>query len=284
MITEVPGSKAVIVLVHGMQEYSDRYKKFCDYLNQHGYSTIRYDLLGHGKKLPLHLHGYFGRHGWQNLINQLHEQVQLAHSRFKNQQVILFGHSMGTIIIRSYLQHYHDFDGVILSGVPYYNPLWRVGKLLSKTLSAVKGAKNTSPLLTKLTTGGFNQKIDHPHTDFDWLSHNVKDVRAYIKDKYCGIPFTNAGYSALYDGMKELGRLRQFHSKHAVPLLFLNGQDDPCAGNEQQRQTSLNTLKHAGYRNITAKTYQHMRHEILFEEEAHLVQEDIVDWLKKHFA
>lgn len=284
MISEAPHSKAVIILVHGMQEYSDRYKGFCDYLKTKGYSTIRYDLLGHGKNLSPKKRGYFGRNGWQNLLDQLHQYVQQAHSQFAGQKVILFGHSMGTIIIRSYLQHYHDFDGMILSGVPYYNPLWRAGKLLSRFIISVKGSRGTSNLLTKLTTGGFNKKIKHPLTKFDWLCHNPADVKAYIKDKACGFPFTNRGYSDLYDGMGELEKLKHFRSEHPVPALFLNGKDDPCAGNRSQVKDSFNALKNAGYRDLTLKVYQHMRHEILFEKNARIVERDIVNWLNQKFA
>lgn len=284
LINRVPHSKAVVILVHGMQEYSDRYQDFCEYLASKGYSTIRYDLLGHGKKLAAKSRGYFGIHGWQNLLDQLHHYVQLAHKEFKGQRVILFGHSMGTIIIRSYLQHYHDFDGMILSGVPYYNPLWRMGKVLSKALMAIKGAHHHSRLLNKLTTGGFNQKIKHPKTAFDWLSHNQKDVHDYIKDRACGFPFTNRGYHDLYDGMKELGNLRHFRSKRSVPVLFMNGEDDPCAGSKSQVRDSYQMLKHAGYSDLTLKVYHQMRHEILFEKDAMKVQQDVVNWLDQKFT
>ena len=152
----------MVILVHGMQEYSDRYASFCKYLNAKGYSTIRYDLLGHGKNLPRNQRGYFGKNGWKNLLKQLHQYVQQAHLQFPGQKIILFGHSMGSIIIRSYLQHYHDFDGMILSGVPYYNPLWKVGKVISKTLINVKGAHHHSHFLNKLTTGSFNKKVHNP--------------------------------------------------------------------------------------------------------------------------
>lgn len=146
MISKAPHSKAEVVLVHGMQEYSERYANFGKYLTAQGYSCIRYDLLRHGKKLSLKKHGYFGKNGWQKLLQQLHQHVQQAHLQFPDQKVILFGHSMGTIIIRSYLQRYRDFDGMVLSGVPYYNPLWRVGKLLSKMIISVKGKRSTSRL------------------------------------------------------------------------------------------------------------------------------------------
>lgn len=284
MISAVSHSKAVVILVHGMQEYSDRYADFCKYLNAKGYSTIRYDLLGHGKNLPRNQRGYFGKNGWQNLLKQLHQYVQQAHLQFPGQKIILFGHSMGTIIIRSYLQHYHDFDGMILSGVPYYNPLWKVGKVISKTLINVKGAHHPSHFLNKLTTGSFNKKVRNPLTAFDWLSHNRWNVQSYIHDAACGFPFTNQGYSDLYDGMGELGKLRHFVSKHPVPVLMLKGADDPCSGDRSQIKDSFNTIKNAGYHDLALKIYQNMRHEILFEKNAKTVKQDITSWLDHHFA
>lgn len=284
MISEAPDSKAVVILVHGMQEYSDRYADFCRYLNTKGYSTIRYDLLGHGKELSPQKRGYFGNNGWQNLLQQLHKYVQRAHTHFPNQKIVLFGHSMGTIIIRSYLQHYQDFDAIIMSGVPYYNPMWRIGKLLSKTIISFKGPRKTSSLLTKLTVGGFNKKISHPLTDFDWLCNNQLDVQSYIDDPACGFPFTNQGYSDLYDGMGELGKLRHFTTKHPVPVLLLNGADDPCAGNRAQLKASIKMMKNAGYDDLMFKTYQNMRHEILFEKNAMVVNQDIMNWLDHRYV
>lgn len=284
MITEANQSKAVLVLVHGMQEHSDRYQAFCDFLAQQGYSTIRYDLLGHGRKLSPSKRGYFGQNGWDQLLKQLHDQVQLAHQRFPQQPVILFGHSMGSIIIRSYLQHYQDFDGIILSGVPPYNPLWRAGKLLSRLKISLQGAKHPSHLLNRLTTGSFNKKIKQPVTDVDWLSYNIQNVQTYVEDDACGFPFTNQGYSDLFDGMKELGTLRHFKTSQPVPVLFLTGKQDPCAGSNAQVKESIRTLKKAGYRDLTSHRYPLMRHEILFERQADKVYQDILTWLDHKFA
>jgi alpha-beta hydrolase superfamily lysophospholipase len=281
VIIKAEHSKAVVVLVHGMQEYSDRYRSFCDFLAVNGYSSLRYDLLGHGQHLPKNQRGYFGKHGWSNLLKQLHQQVQLAHQHFAGQPVILFGHSMGSIIIRSYLQHYHDFDGIILTGVPPYNPLWRAGKWLSQVKIAFQGAKHHSHLLNQLATGGFNKKIKNPATKVDWLCHNVQDVKNYLADEACGFLFTNRGYQDLFEGMHELGVLRHFHTKKAVPLLFLVGKDDPCAGDQKQVKSSIQALQGAGYHDLTAQRYPKMRHEILFETDFKKVYQDVLAWLDK---
>lgn len=283
-IITVPHSHTVVIFVHGMQEYCDRYKNFCQFLADHGYSNLRYDLLGHGQDIPTAQRGYFGHRGWHNLINQLHHYVQLVHAKFPGQQVVLFGHSMGTIIIRSYLQRYQDFDGLIFSGVPYYNPLWRVGKIISQVLIWRYGKKATSPLLDKLSVGGYNRHVKHPQTAFDWLCNNPADVQAYIKDEACGVPFTNQGYNDLYEGMQDIGRLRHFHTSKPVPLLFLNGHDDPCAGTTHQVWGSIRALQKAGYTDLDYRRYPHMRHEILFEKDAAKVERDIIRWLQKKFG
>lgn len=283
VITKASHSKAVIVLVHGMQEYSNRYQPFCEYLAKHGYSSIRYDLIGHGQHLPANLKGYFGFKGWHNFVSQLHRYVQKAHADFPDQPVILFGHSMGTIIIRSYLQKYDDFDGMILSGVPFYNPLWIFGKALSSMIVRVRGEKSKSHLLDKLTTGSFIKDIPHPKTKLDWLSHNDKDVKDYISDPDCGFSFTSQGYNDLYEGMREVGHLRFFHSQHPVPILFLNGQDDPCAGKKFQVRASIKALRQAGYHDLIHHVYPKMRHEILAERDASVVMHDIVTWLDRKF-
>lgn len=281
-IHATPNSKAVIVLVHGMQEYSDRYQSFCDYLAQHGYSYIRYDLLGHAKDCPKAERGYF-ENGWQGLVDQLHHYVKLAHEKFPGQKVVLFGHSMGTIIIRSYLQQYDDFDAIMLSGAPYYNTAWKTGKTLANIIISFHGEKGISPTLGKIATGGFNKKITHPQTKLDWLCHNPTDVQNYIKDDGCGFPFTNEGYRSLFIGVGDLGKLRSFRTQHPVPLLFMHGVDDPCAGSAQQVHDTVATLEQAGYSDLTEKDYQGMRHEILFEKNGEQVKADVVDWLAAKF-
>lgn len=277
-IHETPNSQAVLVLVHGMQEYSERYQDFCDYLAQHGYSYIRYDLLGHNRDCPKDERGYF-KNGWQGLVDQLHHYVLVAHDKFPGQKVILFGHSMGTIVIRSYLQQYDDFDGIILSGTPYYNSAWKAGKTLANMIISFHGEKGISPTLGKLATGGFNKQIENPRTDFDWLCHNPEDVDNYIKDDGCGFPFTNEGYKSLFIGMGDLGKLMDFHTEHPVPLLFMHGVDDPCAGSADQVDDTVDALKGAGYTDLKQIDYEGMRHEILFEENHGQVEEDVVNWL-----
>lgn len=67
-----------------------------------------------------------------------------------------------------------------------------------------------------------------------------------------------------------------------MPILFLNGADDPCAGNIAQVKQTAHVLQNAGYHDLTFKRYQNMRHEILFEANAMVVKQDIVNWLDQN--
>ena len=46
-INEAP--KATVLILHGMQEHSGRYKNFAEYLANNGFAVLLYDHLGHGK-------------------------------------------------------------------------------------------------------------------------------------------------------------------------------------------------------------------------------------------
>ena len=46
-INEPP--KAAVLILHGMQEHSGRYKNFAEYLANNGFAVLLYDHLGHGK-------------------------------------------------------------------------------------------------------------------------------------------------------------------------------------------------------------------------------------------
>ena len=63
-----------------------------------------------------------------------------------------------------------------------------------------------------------------------------------------------------------------------MPVLLIAGKDDPCTGGEKGRANSRAVLEKAGFRNISAITYDHMRHEILNETGHEKVYQDLRDF------
>ncbi|MBR3357548.1 MAG: alpha/beta hydrolase [Solobacterium sp.] len=276
--------KAAVFMIHGMQEHRKRYDGLAKYLNAHGYAAVTYDLPGHGETAKDSVLGYFGDNGWNNLIVSAVDIAHLTHREFPDIPVVMFGHSMGTMIARCFLQNYdYMVDGVILSGSPNYNAGAAVGKQMARERIYIAGPKSHNRMLDGLATGQFNRSVNEPRTAVDWLSYNDENVDNYISDPLCGVPFTVSGYYDLFDGMLRMADADRYYRMNTnIPVLFIAGQEDPCTGGEEGVRDTIGFLKSVGYRMIDSVLYPNMRHEILHEKDAETVMEDIVEWLDGH--
>lgn len=275
--------KAVVFCVHGMQEHKMRYDALAKYFTSHNYACITYDLPGHGETAKTKENqGYFSEtDGWKTLVDSAVEIATIAKQQFPNIPIIYFGHSMGTLIGRTFLQEHDDIiDGMILSGVPTYQSACKLGVVVAKCVIALKGKKGHSKLLSTLATGSFNKVIDNPETDVDWLSYNKDNVQEYINDEWCGFDFTNVGYLDLFTLMDKMGNTSLYKcTKPTLPIYVFAGEDDPCIGGQKGFEVSIKILKKAGYTHIDTKLFEHMRHETLHEDDAEKVMEEAVKWL-----
>lgn len=272
--------KGCVEVVHGMEEHRKRYDDFAKTLVEHGYAVITYDLPGHGET-GKEEQGYFGEEGWNALVNSVEEINQLARKEFPNVPIYLFGHSMGSMVSRCYLQeHDANIKAVVLSGAPCYQSATSLGIFVGNIIQIFKGPKGHSKLLDNLVTGAFNKVIDNPRTTCDWISYNEDNVDAYLADPMSGIPFTVKGYIDELKGMSSMHDYSKYKCTNPdLPILFVAGEDDPCTGGTKGLEDSINTLKKVGYKDIDLKRYSHMRHEILNEKEKDLVKADIISFL-----
>ncbi|MBR2812032.1 MAG: alpha/beta fold hydrolase [Solobacterium sp.] len=254
--------KAVLVVVHGMQEHRGRYAAFAQYLSERGVSVVTFDLPGHGEGLAKEEYGWFGeKDGWQTLVDALSEHVALAKKEL-GEPVYVIAHSMGSMIVRSWLRdHNTEIAGCILTGAPFYNPAAGVGKVLCRALEG-KGEKGRQ-MLDRIAMSSYSKAVENARTPSDWLSFNEEDVDAFIEDPACGIPFTPRGYYDLLYGLKDMHRTDYKAENSRLPILFLYGKEDPCAGYDKGIDASIKALRKAGYTWINRHGYPHMRHEIL---------------------
>jgi len=275
--------KAVVQIIHGMAEHKERYETLANILATYGCVVLVADNRGHGESIneniPL---GYFAdKNGWLVNLQDLHNFSMDIMEKYPTLPFYVIGHSMGSLIAHSFIKRYEDMvSGVIFSGMPAYNSATGSAKMLAGCLSNGKGAKKTSKILTGASD--FNKEYKHPRTSFDWLSYNVDNVDAYIADPLCGFPFTNRGYYDLLDGMQDVFARNDWRVlKKQLPILFIVGQDDPCADVATGFKKSLNNLSKVGYEKIEAIIYQNMRHEIFNEREKKTVFRDVLTWFNK---
>ncbi len=275
-------AKAVIQIVHGMQEHKERYYAFAEYLVENGYSVVVSDLRGHGENAPIL--GHIADDKGEELIIEDQKRIYAyIKEQFKDLPVVLFGHSMGSIISRVLLQtNSNDYKKVILSGYVSPNPASPVAVFLGNVVKGLSGKQKSSKMLASLALGPYTKAVKDRKTDLDWLSTNEENVKKYIEDPLSGIPFSNGSFSALFHLLNQMGKANKYvNVNKELPILLAGGEDDPCTGGEKGRADSKALLEKAGFKDISVITYKGLRHEILNEKEYMQVYKDMLDFLNK---
>lgn len=270
----------VIQCLHGMMEYKERYLEVMSYFAKKGYVCVIHDHKGHGKNAETL--GYFGLgDGWYQLIVDTKQVSDYIKEQYPTLPHILLGHSMGSMVARSYYKRYpSDIDAMVLTGAPYYDPLSAVAGIVSKAVLFFKGSKHPSKTLNKL----FFMQANKKYKNLDWLSENAENVKAYLNDPLCGQLFTASGYYYLAKGMKDMHDYTDFKEDASqTPILFVAGADDPIIGGEKGLKDSMDVFKKSGFRDISKHIYENKRHEILLESNREEVYKNIVDWLNGYF-
>ena len=281
-IYEAEEPKAVVKFIHGMEEHQDRYRPFAEFLQAAGYTVVTADMRGHGKNAPMLSH-IADKDGHLRLLEDEETTLAKIHENQPNIPIILFAHSMGTIIARVLLQkHSHAFHKVILAGYPNPNPAAGGGLLLAGMLSSLRGPKGYSRAVDGLVQDPFIKSVPDAETPVDWLSFNRENVERYREDPLCGARFTLGSYSALFSLIKQMGDPSRYEAvQNDLPILLISGRDDPCTGGEKGREASLAVLKKAGFRNLEVVTLEGMRHEILNETDREAVYRKILEYINK---
>ena len=279
--------KAVIQCIHGMEEHQGRYEEFASYLAKAGYVVVTSDLRGHGptaakvqnkKTDMIHI---ADRDGDQLLVSDEAVIRNWIKETYSECRLILFGHSMGSIIARKILQtDSMAYDKVILSGYPNPQGLSIMAIVLSSLLRGIRGGKGQSNLLTSLAVGPFCKAIPNAQTPLDWLSVDRENIKRYIEDPECGLEFTIGSYNALFHLVWDINHPKKYRQvKEVLPILLICGEEDPCPGGEKGRAHSLNCLKKAGFKELTIKLCPGMRHEILQEDKKEQIYKEISKFL-----
>lgn len=276
--------KAVVNVLHGMEEHKERYDRFASILQENGFAVLTCDMRGHGKDAP-HLSHIADKGGDRLLVEDVRCLSAWLRKRYPGTLQYLFAHSMGTIIARRVLQSdSRYYDKVILSGYPVPQKAAAAGILLSGVVSMLcrEGKKGRSAMVTNMAMGGFSKAVKDAKTPLDWLSYNDENVRKYQDDPLCGRKFTLGSYDALFRLVRDIANPDLCRNvRNDLPMLLISGEDDPCTGGESGRQTSLKALRDSGFENIEVVTLDNMRHEILNEKDHDKAEQAILGFMEQ---
>lgn len=284
--TEVKG---VVQISHGMIEMIERYEDFALFLNHHGYAVIGNDHLGHGLTAGNNSDlGYFcPRNMSAIVVADLHRVTRCAKKKYKNVPYFMFGHSMGSFMVRRYLMRYGmDVDGAILAGTGGKSNLVLVtGKIVSNVFRLVLGDRYRSRLLKMNAFGTYQKRIPHPRTQSDWLTRDADVVDFCLSNKYCNYLFTVNGYRTLFDVLSFIQKKENIDRiPKETPILLMSGGQDPVGNYGKGVKKVYDSYKKAGIQDVSMKLYPDDRHELLNELNKDIVYQNVRKWLTQHIG
>ena len=266
----------IVQLSHGMVEHKEYYYDFMKYLTQNGYVTIINDHRGHGKSVKNKDDlGYFYEENAEYIIEDLHQITEYIKEKYPQKEVILFGHSMGSLIVRKYIKKDdYEINKLIVCGSPSINKFSKLGRIAAKTVKLIRGEKYRSKLLNSMALT--NDKSN------SWLSNDKEYVKKYNEDKEAGYIFTTNGFINLTNLMIDVYSKKGWELKNKnLKIFFIAGKDDIVIKNEKMWNKSIEFLRKIGYKDIEKKLYDNMKHVILIELNNKQVYEDILKFIEK---
>lgn len=265
-------ARGVVQIAHGMGEHAARYAPLAEHLTGLGFVVHAGDHRGHG--LSMHAGaGHFGEDGWNLLVEDIAALTRIARDRHPGVPVILLGHSMGSFAAQQYLlDHAALVDGVALSGTT------AVDGLLAGLAEAARQAAEAG-----VDGGGvfdaFNAAFAPNRTEADWLSRDEKQVDAYLADPLCGFAADDRGMA---DMGAAAGRLAVPEGIPAgLPVYVLVGDHDPLNARLALSDLLVARYREAGLTDLTYRSYEGARHEVLNETNRDEVVADLTAWIER---
>ncbi len=275
---------AVLIVVHGMIEHSEKYEHFMNNLAQNNIVSYAHDHLGHKNSvLDKEDLGFFDDDfGYLRVLEDMHSVFKLAKNEYPNKKIFLMGHSMGSFFARVFAVNFPEtIDGLILSGTGQSGPDLIMGKMLVNTIAAFKGNRYRSKLVAKMTSNKFMSGVKNPKTNAAWLTKDEEIELRISKDEYCNFVFTLGAYKDLFTimGLSDEKRVYTQINKE-MPIYIFSGDMDPVGNFGKSPLAVLENYKNQGVKNASCKLYKDGRHEMINEINKDEVYTDVVNWIK----
>lgn len=279
IVTEPSTSaKGILQMCHGMCEHKERYIEMMEFFSADGWICVMHDHRGHGGsvKSPEHL-GYMYDGGWKALLEDTHLVTSWAKSRYPQLPLVLYGHSMGSMVVRSYTKRWDaELSGLIVTGCPSYNPASPAGYVLATLFGIGNGGHCRPKLLQTMSFGSFNKPFEQEGPNA-WVVSDAQAREIYNNDPLCQFQFTANGFRNLLGlCMDCYSRKNWTMANPKLPVRFFSGSDDPCRISDTQLNKAVALMQTVGYSDVSLTLYDGMRHEIHNETEKALVWDDML--------
>ncbi|MBE6038690.1 MAG: alpha/beta hydrolase [Anaerofustis stercorihominis] len=260
-------TEAVLQITHGMTEHMGRYDVFAQRLCENNIAVIGYDLRGHGKNGASDV-ASFGEGGWEASIEDMRSLSSYVKSRFSGKKHYMLGFSLGSFLLREYMNKYPDgIDGAVILGTGYQPPV-----VLSVMMAVVKtqikkaGFDGTTNLVRELSFGTYNKKFSPNRTSSDWLCSDERELDKYITDELCKKDISAGLFYQLLGSMKKTGRKDAYDKWNKdMPVLLISGKDDPVGDMGKGIDKVFTQMLNSGMKHVKRVVVDGARHDVLHE-------------------
>lgn len=276
--------KGVVQIAHGVGEHAGRYKPIAKALRKEGYEVYANDHRIHGKSVKSsdHLGFYDGEDYFAEAILDMKILTEIIKAEHPNQKIILFGHSMGSLLSREYVTAFgNELSALVLSGTAsFMKGLGSFGLMSAKFLSQLNGKHRSNEMLKNLFFNQFNKKFKPNRTKVDWISSDEQEVDKFEADPLRVEDFSLSVFLDILKGSKKINKVTTFLSTpKELPIYIFSGDKDPVGEMGKGVKKVAKNYKKAGVRDVTLKLYKGGRHEMLNEVNKKEVQKDLLNWL-----
>lgn len=254
--------KAILIVIHGLNEHSGRYVQFAKELTSCDFGVYAMDWIGHG--------GSDGLHGYVPSLDYVVADTGafLEKIKLENPGVpcFLYGHSTGGAIVLKAASYPH-IEGM-LEGIILTSPALRVKPAhpLVRTMAPI-----FSLVAPKFQFKGANKR-----------GIPVSRDPAALITKYSD-PLVYTGHIRVRTG-HEILRMSSFLFRNlrsvTIPFFVLHGTADKVT----DPLASLELYNEAASRLKDIKLYDGFLHDLLFEPEREEIGQDIIDWMEKRLG
>lgn len=277
--------KAILHISHGMGEHAQRYTDFATFLTEHGIAVYAHDHRAHGKSLrPNQDVGMFRKDdSFDAIVQDVDVVIKHIKGVHKDVPINLLGHSMGSIILRRYLQLYHgDIEKAVIMGtLPKYSTGYtKMMRLAAFLMTLFKSNTVRAENVAKLMNDGLIKDLPH-QTKFDWITKDTAIVNKYNDDPLCGYAYNKRFYKDFFKTIEVTNKTASIKATDQVPLLFIAGKEDPVGNHFKGVETVFNIYQELLPEHVISLVgIDDARHEVLNELNKEKTYQLLLDWLQ----
>lgn len=246
--------RAVVVLVHGIKDHSGRYHELATALVGAGFAACGFDHRGHGRSAGPR----FAIHSFARVLGDIDGYLALTRRRFAGAPLILYGHSMGGVLVPLYvIERQPAIAGIIVGSAAlrlHLHPL------------EIAGLRVVASLLPNLPL------LDAPTEDY---SPDPAVVRGMRED-----PLIDQGRGTGGMALELAGAIERVWARAAaigVPALILHGTADRAT----DPRGSVELHQRIGSRDRTLRLYPGAGHDLVHDPVRETLYRDVIAWLER---